>query len=149
MKRILFVLSAMGVIAFGGPAAVAADLAVPLYAPPPPQPVYSWTGFYVGANGGFGGDKFQFPFSVGPITGTSTLTAPAAGPMATPRARPTPGRSVCRPRHRRAKPTTAGPPAAVSNTPFPVAVGQDRIFVPQSRYRHPHQRHGCRCTVLA
>jgi outer membrane immunogenic protein len=33
--------------------AIAADLAKPVYkAPPPPAPVYSWTGFYVGGNVG-------------------------------------------------------------------------------------------------
>ena len=38
-----------------GPA-IAADMAVkaPPMAPPPPVPVYNWTGFYVGANGGGG-----------------------------------------------------------------------------------------------
>ena len=76
MKRLLSVLSAIGAIALAGPAAVAADLAVPRYvAPPPPQPVYTWTGFYFGANGGFGGDQFQFPFTVGLIAGTSTLNS--------------------------------------------------------------------------
>jgi outer membrane immunogenic protein len=45
----------------------------------------SWTGFYLGGNGGFGGDKFQYPFTVGgPIpalgitaatSGTSSLTS--------------------------------------------------------------------------
>ncbi len=77
MKRILCVLCALGAVAFGGSAALAADLAVPRYAPPlsPPQPVYTWTGSYVGANGGFGGDKYQFPFAVGPISGTSTLNS--------------------------------------------------------------------------
>ena len=36
--------------------AAAADLSVaPLYkAPPPASPVYNWTGFYLGANGGGG-----------------------------------------------------------------------------------------------
>jgi outer membrane immunogenic protein len=45
-----FILSASSV-------AFAADMAVkmPVKAPPPPSaPVYSWTGWYIGANGGYG-----------------------------------------------------------------------------------------------
>jgi outer membrane immunogenic protein len=36
--------------------ALAADLPMkaPVYAPPPPTPVYSWTGLYVGGNVGYG-----------------------------------------------------------------------------------------------
>jgi outer membrane immunogenic protein len=46
--------------------ALAADLPTkkeaPVFVPPPP--VVSWTGFYIGVNGGFGGDEFRYPFSV-------------------------------------------------------------------------------------
>jgi outer membrane immunogenic protein len=82
MTRILCLLIALGAIAFGGSAVHAADLGVPRYNPlPPPAPVSSWTGFYIGLNGGFGGDRFQYPFTVGAVpalglgatTGTSTL----------------------------------------------------------------------------
>ena len=82
MTRILCLLIALGTIALGGSAARAADLGVPRYNPPPPAPpVPSWTGFYFGINGGFGGDQFQYPFTVGAVpalglgatTGTSTL----------------------------------------------------------------------------
>src|SRR5215510_7635377 len=45
MKKILLALSAM---AIGTAAASAADM--PYKAPPPPLPVFSWTGFYIGAN---------------------------------------------------------------------------------------------------
>jgi outer membrane immunogenic protein len=54
MKRLA---TAIAVIALVGTRAFAADMAVkmPVKAPPPPPPpVYSWTGFYVGANGGYG-----------------------------------------------------------------------------------------------
>lgn len=54
MKRILLALSAL---AIGTAAASAADLAAKPYtkAPPPPVvPVFSWTGCYVGLNGGYG-----------------------------------------------------------------------------------------------
>lgn len=51
MKKILFVIAALAVLA-ATDLAHAADMA--LKAPPPPAPVYSWTGFYVGANAGYG-----------------------------------------------------------------------------------------------
>jgi outer membrane immunogenic protein len=43
-----------------GPA-FAADLAVkaPVYKAPPPAPVYNWTGFYFGANGGYGWSPYS------------------------------------------------------------------------------------------
>src|SRR5260370_17715835 len=50
-----FLLSTVGLIALGAAApASAADMAVK--APPPPvvAPIYNWTGFYIGANGGWG-----------------------------------------------------------------------------------------------
>ena len=55
MKRICFGIAALA--ALTGTAA-AADLSRPGYYPPPPPPVYvplyTWTGFYVGVNGGGG-----------------------------------------------------------------------------------------------
>ena len=53
MKK--FLLGTVGLIALGMAApASAADMAVK--APPPPYvaPIYDWTGFYIGANGGWG-----------------------------------------------------------------------------------------------
>jgi outer membrane immunogenic protein len=77
MKRIGFLLlSATGLIVLTVSAAHAADLgARPVYTPPPPPPlpVYSWTGFYFGANGGFGGDQYEYPTTVGPVAGTAKL----------------------------------------------------------------------------
>lgn len=87
MKLLPLSLSVTVAILIGSAAAHAADLGVrPAYSPPPPPaPVMSWTGFYLGGNGGFGGDKFQYPFTVGgPIpalgitaatSGTSSLTS--------------------------------------------------------------------------
>src|SRR5215475_8159727 len=44
-------IASVALIALRTTAAGAADLgAVPVKAPPPPPPVFSWTGFYVGAN---------------------------------------------------------------------------------------------------
>jgi outer membrane immunogenic protein len=59
-------------------AAIAADLPTKgpvTYAPPPPPP--AWTGFYVGIHGGYGGDEFRYPFSVGGgvLTGEASLTS--------------------------------------------------------------------------
>ena len=85
MKRILCLLAMFAAIAFGNSAVQAADLGMPPppYNPPPPAPAYTWTGFYIGTNGGFGGNQFQYPFSVGAIpglglgatTGTSALNS--------------------------------------------------------------------------
>jgi hypothetical protein len=53
MKR--FLLATVALVALAAPAA-AADLAARPYtkAPPPVIPIYDWTGFYIGANGGWG-----------------------------------------------------------------------------------------------
>ena len=68
MKLVPLCLSVAVATAVGSTAAHAADLGVrPAYIPPPPPPpAYGWTGFYFGANGGFGGDKFQYPFTAKP-----------------------------------------------------------------------------------
>jgi outer membrane immunogenic protein len=53
MRKSLLGLAAIGAL-LAGPA-MAADLSMPLKAPPaPPAPVYSWTGIYLGINGGYG-----------------------------------------------------------------------------------------------
>ena len=50
-------------------AAFAADL--PSSLPPPVYvpPAFTWTGFYLGANVGFGGDRFVYPFSAAAVDG--------------------------------------------------------------------------------
>jgi outer membrane immunogenic protein len=56
IRKIVAIAIALGALA-AAQSADAADLSVaPLYKAPPPQyaPVYNWTGFYIGANGGGG-----------------------------------------------------------------------------------------------
>jgi outer membrane immunogenic protein len=54
-------------LGFGIGTALAADLpthkAAPVFAPAP-API-NWTGFYLGVNGGYGGDAFNYPFDLG------------------------------------------------------------------------------------
>src|SRR4026209_2838029 len=53
MKK--FLLATVGLIAFGISApASAADMAVKAAPPPYVAPIYNWTGFYIGGNGGWG-----------------------------------------------------------------------------------------------
>jgi outer membrane immunogenic protein len=54
--------------------ASAADIAArgPYKAPPAvaPAPAFSWTGFYIGINGGYGGNELNYPFQA-PVVGSS------------------------------------------------------------------------------
>jgi outer membrane immunogenic protein len=67
MKKLL--LASVGVLALGIMSASAADVARRRAPPPPPPvitPVFSWTGFYAGINGGYGwggGTSFSAPFA--------------------------------------------------------------------------------------
>src|SRR5260370_7834682 len=82
-----FLLSTVGLIALGAAApASAADMAVK--APPPPvvAPIYNWTGFYIGANGGWApGRNFLGFILVGDFPsgrpGPSRGCPPAAPPL--------------------------------------------------------------------
>jgi outer membrane immunogenic protein len=53
MKKLLLAAAALATLSMGGTAG-AADLPPAYKAPPPPPVVYSWTGCYVGAGGGYG-----------------------------------------------------------------------------------------------
>jgi outer membrane immunogenic protein len=59
-------ISSIAMAMFCSSAALAADL---LVAPPPTPPLFTWTGFYLGANLGFGGDRFVYPFSAAAVAG--------------------------------------------------------------------------------
>ena len=53
MKKMFLTAAALAAFTVGP--TLAADLRAPAYkGPPPPAPVYSWTGCYVGAGGGYG-----------------------------------------------------------------------------------------------
>jgi outer membrane immunogenic protein len=50
-----FLLATVGLVALFGMAAPASAADMPVKAPPPPPvPIFSWTGFYIGGNGGWG-----------------------------------------------------------------------------------------------
>jgi outer membrane immunogenic protein len=71
--------TAIAVIALIGTPALAADLGRPVYKappPPPPAPVYSWTGFYVGANGGYGWKDPTVTFTPNDINAISSTCVP-------------------------------------------------------------------------
>jgi outer membrane immunogenic protein len=61
MKRLLLgTVFGMGLISAP---ALGADMSYPVKAQPIIVPVFSWTGFYLGGNVGYGGNKFRYPFS--------------------------------------------------------------------------------------
>jgi len=71
MKK--FLLGTIGLVALGMAApAVAADLPARPYTPPPPPyvaPIYDWSGFYIGGNGGWAQSRncWDFVGVVAPI----------------------------------------------------------------------------------
>jgi outer membrane immunogenic protein len=69
MKKIMLGAVALVALSLSAPAS-AADLAARPYvkAPPPPEPIYTWTGFYIGANVGWGWARNRY---TGATDGTS------------------------------------------------------------------------------
>jgi outer membrane immunogenic protein len=84
MKKLL--LASVGILALGVASASAADLprreAMPAKAPAyVPPPLYNWTGFYVGINGGggFGRSDFSAPFASGSFDTSGGLVGGTVG----------------------------------------------------------------------
>jgi outer membrane immunogenic protein len=65
--------------------AFAADLPrkAPAYTPPPPPPVYSWTGFYIGANVGYGWGNSSATESAGDVASGNAGGIPFIGSAST------------------------------------------------------------------
>jgi outer membrane immunogenic protein len=75
MKKLFLGSVALLALGLGTPAAFAADRGVPAYAPPPPPaPVYTWTGCYIGANAGNSTGRSEHT-----TVGNSLLTGGALG----------------------------------------------------------------------
>src|SRR5262245_65034172 len=75
MKKLFLGSVALVALGLAAPAAFAADRGVPAYAPPPPPaPVYTWTGCYLGASAGNSGGR-----STHTTTGNSLLTGGGLG----------------------------------------------------------------------
>ena len=73
MRKFLFASSAIAALMIAAPA-IAADMPVKYRPPPPPVPVFSWTGFYVGAHlGGAWGTTESTLTSVAFFDGKTTL----------------------------------------------------------------------------
>ena len=87
MKK--FLLGTVGLLALGMAApATAADLAARPYTKAPPPivaPIYDWTGFYIGGNGGWGQSRNCWDFV--DVLGVPSLRAAASGPVASLAAR--------------------------------------------------------------
>ena len=47
-----------------------------------PAPAWSWTGFYVGINAGFGGDHTSYPFNAPTLGATSNAQLSSSGGLA-------------------------------------------------------------------
>ncbi|MFG1347115.1 outer membrane protein [Xanthobacter autotrophicus DSM 431] len=77
MKKRLLVLNVLGAVALAG-AAQAADLATkPMVTKAPVAPAFSWTGFYIGANAGYGWGQTTFSNSYDPLNPSTLVNADA------------------------------------------------------------------------
>src|SRR5262249_47598542 len=75
MKKLFLGSVALVALGLAAPAAFAADRAVPAYAPPPPPaPVYTWSGCYIGASAGNSSGRSEHT-----TTGNSLLTTQPGG----------------------------------------------------------------------
>src|ERR1700741_1060191 len=79
MRKLLLVSAALAALV-GSPAR-AADMAAPVYkAPPAPAPIFSWTGFYIGLNGGYGWGHDPVTFSAANAAANVYFTGTGGGP---------------------------------------------------------------------
>lgn len=81
MKK--FLLGTVGLIAMGAAPAMAADLAARTYtkAPPVIAAIYDWSGFYIGANGGWGTSRARWDY-LGPAAPGAEGSHDASGAVA-------------------------------------------------------------------
>jgi outer membrane immunogenic protein len=82
MKRML--LASAAFVLFAGTSVLAADLPVkaPVYKAPPPPPIFSWAGFYVGGNVGYSWGRASTDLTETQIN-TATVTGPNGSATAT------------------------------------------------------------------
>jgi outer membrane immunogenic protein len=79
MRKLLLATTALAALV--GTPAFAADMGAPVYkAPPPPAPIFSWTGFYVGLNGGYGWGHDPVTFSPANAAANVYFTGTGGGP---------------------------------------------------------------------
>lgn len=76
MRKSLLVTNLLAVL-MAGTAAQAADLATKTYTKAPVAPAFSWTGFYIGAEAGYGWAKNDFSNSYDPLFPTTLSSADA------------------------------------------------------------------------
>jgi outer membrane immunogenic protein len=77
MKK--FLIASVAALTLSAASALAADLRMPVKAPPPaPEPWYDWSGFYIGLNGGYSWGNSTTTF-----TGTSVTPGGAIAPFST------------------------------------------------------------------
>ena len=85
MKKLFLGSVALVALGLAAPAAFAADRGVPAYAPPPPPaPVYTWSGCYVGANAGNSSGRSTHSTVSNSVLTAGGLGVPAAAPLAVP-----------------------------------------------------------------
>jgi outer membrane immunogenic protein len=85
MKKLLLGSAALVALGLGAPAALAADRAVPAYAPPPPPaPVYTWSGCYAGANAGTSTGRSTQTTVANSILTPGALGVPGPAPLGVP-----------------------------------------------------------------